>query len=126
MLIGGNPIGRAGTANRSELPAWFRDTKWGLDWAGTILGFVSGKGELKKGVQLGLQAAGVGVKAYSQSGAPGAKAVGFYGGAIVAGGKIATGSFSGLGNGLKVGSSVVGQGNSGLNYFSGGPSPHTY
>src|SRR5262249_33520107 len=40
VLIGGNPIGRAGSASRSELPTWFQDAKWGLDWAGTITGFV--------------------------------------------------------------------------------------
>jgi len=126
VLIGGNPIGRAGTAGRSELPKWFQNTKWGLDWAGTILGFVNGKGELKVGVKLGLQVAGVAVKAYSQSGLAGAKAVGYYGGAIVAGGKIAAGMPTNLGSGIATGQAVVGQGNSAANYFGGGPPPHTY
>src|SRR5262249_53593866 len=83
VLIGGAPSGRHGSASRSELPWWFQDAKIGLEWAGTITGFVSGKGELKKGLELGLQAAGAGVKAYAASGLPGAKDVGYYGGAAV-------------------------------------------
>jgi uncharacterized Zn-binding protein involved in type VI secretion len=127
VLIGGNPIGRAGTANRSELPVWFQDTKWGLDWANTILGFVDGKGEVKSMAKIGLQIAGAGVKAYGQSSLPGAKAVGYYGGAIVAGAKLAAGGVpTSLGSGVGVGQSVVGQGTSGANYFCGGPPPHTY
>jgi uncharacterized Zn-binding protein involved in type VI secretion len=127
VLIGGNPIGRAGSANRSELPTWFQDAKIGLDWAGTITGFVSGKGELKTGAKLALQAASLGVKAYAASGAPGAKQVGYYGGAAVAVGKLATGGVpTNLVSGVQAGQTVVGQGSSAANYFGGGPPPHTY
>ena len=127
VLIGGNPIGRAGSASRSEIPVWFQDAKVALDWAGTITGFVSGKGELKKGVKLALQAAGAGVKAYAASGAPGAKQVGYYGGTAVSVAKLATGGVpTSIASGVGVGQSVVGQGNSAVNFFGSGPPPHTY
>lgn len=122
VLIGGNPIGRAGSANRSEIPWWWQDGKIGLGWLGTITGFVSGKGELKAGVGLALQGTGAAVNAYAQSGLPGAKAVGFYGGAAVAGGKLLTGNPSGIQTGM----SLVNQGNSATNYFGSGPPPRTY
>jgi len=134
VLIGGNSIGRHGSADRSELPGWFQNTKWGLDWASTILGFVNGKGELKVGVDLLLQASGAVVKGYSQTNLPGAKAVGAYGGAIVGAGKLRQmGSPSTWGAGAKLagktaqaGQSVVGQGNSLANFFGSGPAPTTY
>lgn len=122
VLIGGNPIGRAGSADRSEIPWYWQDGKVALGWAGTALGFVG-----KSGLKLGLAVTGAGVKAYSQSGLPGAKAVGYYGGAAVAvGSLVAGGTPTNMVDGIKAGQSVVGQGASSADYFGSGPAPHTY
>jgi uncharacterized Zn-binding protein involved in type VI secretion len=126
VLIGGNPIGRHGSADRSELPGWFRAMKTGLDWAGTITGFVTGKGIVKKGAALALQGASLGVKAYAASGLPDAKQVGYYGGAAVAVGKLATGDLKSLGGQISASQGVMGQGNAAYNFFGSGPPPRTY
>ena len=125
VLIGGDPIGRHGSADCSEVPWWWHDGMIGLGWVGTALGFINGKGEVKAGVALALQGTGAAVTAYSQSGLPGAKAVGFYGGAAVTAGKIATGNPTAISN-ISSGISVVGQGNNAGNFFGGSPPPQTY
>jgi uncharacterized Zn-binding protein involved in type VI secretion len=108
VLIGGNPVGDMGAESVSGL---LKGTKTTLDVTNTALGFVTARGW----VAMSLQATGAAAKAYAATGAPGAKSVGYFGGAAVAAGKLATGNVTNVASAVTMG---VGQGTAASNYFN--------